>query len=93
MLGMEGLGRAFEVLVISSAGTLLAASAIVGYWNRLLAWYERLIMAAAGFMFIVPETESRIAGTVIGLTMIAMLWLRRGRLSAAQDAKAPDRQK
>ena len=87
MLGMEGLGRAFEVLLISSVGTLLAASAIVGYWNRLLAWYERLIIAAAGLMFIVPETESRIAGSVIGLTMIAIFWLRSKQLRGADDAK------
>ncbi|HSB82414.1 MAG TPA: TRAP transporter fused permease subunit, partial [Candidatus Methylomirabilis sp.] len=79
MLGMEGLGRAVEVLLISSAGTLLVASAIVGYWNRLLAWYERLIVAAAGVMFIVPETETRIAGATIGLIMITMFWLRRRR--------------
>jgi TRAP transporter 4TM/12TM fusion protein len=92
MLGLEGLGRAFEVLLISSAGTLLAASAIVGYWNRSLAWYERLVMAAAGVMFIVPETETRIAGAAIGLIMIIMFWLRGRRLPGVQDAKAPGRQ-
>jgi TRAP transporter 4TM/12TM fusion protein len=92
MLGMEGLGRAFEVLLISSVGTLLAASAIVGYWNRPLASYERLIMAAAGFMFIVPETESRIAGGVIGLAMITVLWLRRRQLRDRYDAKPLGRQ-
>ena len=92
MLGLEGLGRAFEVLLISSAGTLLAASAIVGYWNRLLTWYERLIMAAAGFMFIVPETESRIAGAVIGVIMIIMFRLRSKRAPGVQGAKAPGRQ-
>jgi len=86
MLGMEGLGRAIEVLVISSVGTLLAASAIVGYWNRPLAWYERLAMAAAGFLFIVPETESRVAGAAIGLIMVAMFWLRRKQDSAGQNA-------
>jgi TRAP-type uncharacterized transport system fused permease subunit len=92
MLGLEGLGRAIEVLVISSAGTLLVASAIVGYWNRALAWYERLAMAAAGVMFIVPETETRIAGAAIGLIMIIMFWLRGRRLPGAQEAKAPGRQ-
>jgi len=92
MLGMEGLGRAFEVLAISSMGTLLAASAIVGYWNRLLAWYERLIMAAAGLLFIVPETESRVAGAAIGLIMVAMFWLRRTQDSAGQNASGPRRQ-
>ncbi len=92
MLGLEGLGRAIEVLLISSAGTLLAASAIVGYWNRPLAWYERLVMAAAGVMFIVPETETRIAGAAIGLLMIIMFWLRGRRLPGGQDAKAPGRQ-
>ncbi len=86
MLGMEGLGRAIEVLVISSVGTLLAASAIVGYWNRPLAWYERLAMAAAGFLFIVPETESRVAGAAIGAIMILMFWLRRKQDSACQRA-------
>jgi TRAP transporter 4TM/12TM fusion protein len=85
MLGMEGLGRAFEVLLISSVGTLLAASAIVGYWNRLLAWYERVIIAAAGLMFIVPETESRIAGAVMGAIMITMFWLRKKRLQEAES--------
>jgi TRAP-type uncharacterized transport system fused permease subunit len=92
MLGMEGLGRAFEVLVISSAGTLLAASAIVGYWNRSLAWYERLAMAAAGVMFIIPETETRIAGAAIGLLMIAMFSLQSRRLSRAQAVKTSGRQ-
>ena len=92
MLGMEGLGRAFEVLVISSAGTLLVASAIVGYWNRSLAWYERLPMAAAGVMFIIPETETRIAGAAIGLLMIAVFSLQARRLSRVQEAKAPGRQ-
>lgn len=86
MLGMEGLGRAFEVLVISSMGTLLAASAIVGYWNRLLAWYERVIMAAAGFMFIVPETESRVAGAAIAVIMILMFWMKRKRVPDNQSA-------
>jgi TRAP transporter 4TM/12TM fusion protein len=86
MLGMEGLGRAFEVLVISSVGTLLAASAIVGYWNRPLAWYERLAMAAAGLLFIVPETESRVAGAAIGAIMILMFLLKRKRDSAGQTA-------
>jgi TRAP-type uncharacterized transport system fused permease subunit len=86
MLGLEGLGRAIEVLVISSMGTLLAASAIVGYWNRPLAWYERLAMAAAGFLFIVPETESRVAGAAIGAIMILMFWLRRKQDSAGQNA-------
>ena len=86
MLGLEGLGRAIEVLVISSMGTLLAASAIVGYWNRPLAWYERLAMAAAGFLFIVPETESRVAGAAIGAIMILMFWLRRKQDSAGQTA-------
>lgn len=89
MLGLEGLGRAIEVLVISSAGTLLVASAIVGYWNRSLTWYERLAMAAGGVMFIVPETETRIAGAAIGLIMIIVFWLRGRRLRRAQDAKAP----
>jgi TRAP-type uncharacterized transport system fused permease subunit len=87
MLGMEGLGRAVEVLLISSVGTLLAASAIVGYWNRLLAWYERLIIAAAGLMFIVPETESRIAGAVMGAIMITMFWLRKKRLHEAESSQ------
>jgi TRAP transporter 4TM/12TM fusion protein len=87
MLGMEGLGRAVEVLLISSVGTLLAASAIVGYWNRLLAWYERLIIAAAGLMFIVPETETRIAGAVMGAIMITMFWLRKKRLHEAESSQ------
>lgn len=93
MLGMEGLGRAIEVLLISSLGTLLVASAIVGYWNRLLAWYERLILAAAGVMFIVPETESRITGSVIGLIMITMFWLRRRRARETLDGNASGQQK
>ena len=93
MLGMEGLGRAFEVLLISSVGTLLVASAIVGYWNRLLAWYERLIVAAAGVMFIVPETETRVAGTVIGLIMITTFWLRRRRARETLDGNASGQQK
>jgi hypothetical protein len=42
-------------------------------------------MAAAGFMFIVPETESRIAGAAIGVIMIFMFWLRRKRESAGQN--------
>ena len=92
MLGMEGLGRALEVLVISSVGTLLAASAIVGYWDRPLKWFERLFMAAAGLMFIVPETESRIAGAAIGLIMIIMFWLRGRRVPAVQKAEVPPQQ-
>ncbi|HYL80585.1 MAG TPA: hypothetical protein VEU07_07220, partial [Candidatus Acidoferrum sp.] len=92
MLGLEGLGRAIEVLMISSAGTLLAASGIVGYWDRPLKWFERLAMAAAGVMFIVPETETRIAGIVIGLIMIIMFWQRSRRRPGVQDVKASGRQ-
>ncbi len=87
MLGMEGLGRAFEVLIISSAGTLLVASGIVGYWNRLLPWYERLIVGAAGVLFIVPETETRIAGAVMGAIMITVFWLRKKRLQEAGSSQ------
>jgi TRAP transporter 4TM/12TM fusion protein len=86
MLGLEGLGPALEVLVISSVGTLLAASAIVGYWNRPLVWYERTALAATGFLFIVPETESRIAGLIIGAIVICMLHLWRKPDAASQTA-------
>jgi TRAP transporter 4TM/12TM fusion protein len=92
MLGTEGLGRGLEVLVVSSVGTLLAAGAIVGYWNRPLSLLQRLVLAAGGVLIFVPETETRIAGAALGLAMLLLIWLRGRRVPAVQKAEVPPQQ-
>jgi len=88
MLGMEGLGRAIEVLLISSVGTLLAASAIVGYWNQPLNVLYRVLLGAGGLLIIVPETESRVAGVVLAAVIIGILWAKGRRAERVQKAAA-----
>ncbi len=85
MLGVEGLGRALEVLAISSLGTLLAASGIVGYWNRPLSAVQRLLLAGAGCLMFVPETETRIAGAALGLLLALIFGLQGKRPQSAKD--------
>jgi len=92
MLGRQGLGPAFEALVIGSAGTLLAASAIVGYWNHPLNILQRILLAVGGMLIVVPETETRLAGVVLGLVTALLLWLRSKRVPAVQKAEAPPQQ-
>ena len=91
MLGMEGLGRAFEVLVISSVGTLLAAGAIVGYWNRPLSIVYRLLLGAGGLLIIVPEAESRVVGAVLAALVLGSLWAQGRRVEVPGKAEAGDR--
>jgi TRAP transporter 4TM/12TM fusion protein len=83
MLGMEGLVRAFEVLLISSAGTVLCAAAIVGHWDRPLNMLYRVLLTAAGLLIIVPETETRIPGVLLAAAILAVLWVTRKRAQAA----------
>lgn len=89
MLGMEGLGRALEVLLISSAGTLMCAAAIVGHWDRPLNALYRILLGTGGLMIIVPETESRIPGALLSAGVIAALWVTGRRARAAQHPETP----
>jgi TRAP transporter 4TM/12TM fusion protein len=88
MLGLQGLGLALESLVIASAGTLLVASAIVGYWNRPLNILQRALLAIGGMLIIVPEVETRIIGVALALVTGLLIWLSGRKAAVSQEAAA-----
>jgi TRAP transporter 4TM/12TM fusion protein len=88
MLGLQGLGPALEALAIASVGTLLAASAIVGFWNRPLNFLQRALLAVGGILIIVPDLESRIIGVALALTTGFLIWLGGRKASASEGVAA-----
>jgi len=46
------------------------------------------LLGAGGFLIIVPETESRVAGVVLAAVVIGILWAKGRRAERVQKAAA-----
>jgi TRAP transporter 4TM/12TM fusion protein len=82
MLGVAGLGSALEVLGLGAVATLLASSAIVGFWSTRLSLLQRTLLLVAAALIIAPDAMLRIAGVALGVVAGGWAWFS-GRHAAS----------
>ncbi|MCC6611565.1 MAG: TRAP transporter fused permease subunit [Burkholderiales bacterium] len=77
--GMALMGSPGDVawaIFDSAVAVVLLAVAVEGYWYRRLAWWARCLVGAAALLMFVPGWETRIAGLVLGPSILYLEYRR-----------------
>ena len=76
------------VVFTAVSGMIAIGAAIIGYWYRKVAWYERVGAFAAGLLLIYPEGYSDTAGLILFALLLAMQIFIKGERTVQADLKA-----
>ncbi|HYF78046.1 MAG TPA: TRAP transporter permease [Symbiobacteriaceae bacterium] len=68
-----------QILITSMTGMVALSAAVSGFWSTGLRWYERLGLAAAGFMLIDPGVTTDLIGGGVVVAIFALQYLRNRR--------------
>jgi TRAP-type uncharacterized transport system fused permease subunit len=73
--------------LLSSAGIIFFAGGIFGYFLRPASFWQRVILAAAGLLLIVPSLATDIAGLALGGVAFVsqLLGVRAARVSPTRE--------
>jgi TRAP-type uncharacterized transport system fused permease subunit len=60
-------------------GAVCLSASVVGYLNRKLTWFWRMVSLAAALLLIKPGWITDLIGIVLALIMVAYQWQRANR--------------
>ncbi|WP_462413372.1 TRAP transporter permease [Neobacillus sp. Marseille-QA0830] len=66
-------------------GMIAISAAVIGFWMRKLAWYERILAFASGLALIYPEKISDIVGLATFCALLAFQYIYKKNTTAAKQ--------
>lgn len=89
LLLMGHIGECILASVTSIIGAVCLSAAIVGYLNRKLTWFWRMVSFAAALLLIKPGWITDLIGICLAVIMVAFQWQGRKKEGAARWGKNP----
>jgi TRAP-type uncharacterized transport system fused permease subunit len=83
LLLMGPAGECILASITSIIGAVCLSASVVGYLNRKLTWFWRMVSLVAAFLLIKPGWITDLIGIILALIMVAYHWQRTKREASA----------
>jgi TRAP-type uncharacterized transport system fused permease subunit len=90
LLLLGGAGECILASITSIIGAVCLSASVVGYLNRKLTWFWRMVSFAAALLLIKPGWITDLVGVFLALIMVAYQW-QRARREASSGLAQPSR--